>query len=532
MDTKKYLKGESFDGFKFFGNHKKTKNSYIFRVLGPNAKNIYILGDFNGWNEEKLRKYSTGVFSKTIKNVNLYDKYLYIIEDDKGNRTYKIDPFAKLSDEKFQNSIVYDEPFNFSYKNNECKNLNLYEINFSNLCEKNYKNQKSIDKFINYLKDNNYTHLKIMEIFNNSFFISEKLIKLYNLKMFIDSCHKNNIGVVFDIDISSFDPKDKLLINFDGSNMYNYDYDDILYNYEGKINLDPSKKVVRSFVLSFISYLFNDFNLDGISFLNLENLLFWQGDKSRGFNQDWIGLIKELNSHIKSMNKFSIGSYNSIWKDDIDFDLGFTYICDKSMTKILKIFQKIPYYRHNYASIVKNLIENDYRKFLLGFNFFDNLSEGASLAMKMHSNDKKYDQLKTLFLLTYTLNSKKILSMGDEIGTLQTYSHNKKIDLNINNKNEEDFNKFYKKISKFYMDNGDLYDERSKTKILDIEGYSIFAFKRKSKDSEYLIIVNFTDLEYKIDFLNNTVEILTSFDTNLKNKNIIPAFGSGIYRIK
>ncbi|WP_236785547.1 GlgB N-terminal domain-containing protein [Anaerococcus ihuae] len=528
METRKYLNGESFDGYKFFGNHKKSENSYIFRTLGPSAKNIYIVGDFNGWKEEKLRKYSTGVFSKTIKNVKEFDKYLYVIEDKNGRKSYKLDPFSKLSDEKCENSIIFDKSFDYSYKIKENRNLNIYEINFRNIDKKIFTN----DKFIDYIKENNFTHLKIMEIFTDSFSYNKKLFDLEDLKVFIDRCHKNNIGIIMDVEISSFYPNEKSLLRFDGSNMYTYDYDDILYNYDGKINIDPNKKIVKSFILSFINYLIVEFNLDGLSFINLENLIFWQGDKSRGVNQSWIELIKIINSHIKSLNKLSLGFYNSIWKDDIGLDLGFSYIYDKTMEKIIKIMQKYPYQRHDYSYVVKNLIENDYRKFLLGFNYFDSLGEGASLAMKMHSNDKKYDQLRTLFLLTYTLNSKKILFMEDERGSLETYSFDKKIDFEVKNKNEKDFNKFYKKISKFFKDNEDLYEGDFKTKVLDIEGYSLFAFKRKGKNSEYLIIINLTDLEYKIGYLNKTKTVLTSFDENLKNKSIIPAYGSGIFRIK
>ncbi len=192
MDTRKYLNGESFDGYKFFGNHKKSENSYIFRTLGPNAKNIYIVGDFNGWKEEKLRKYSTGVFSKTLKNVKEFDRYLYIIEDKNGRKSYKLDPFSKLLDEKFEYSLVYDKSFDFSYKIKENKNFNIYEINFRNIDKKIFTN----DKFIDYLKENNFTHLKIMEIFTDSFSYNKKLFDLEDLKVFIDRCHKNNIGML------------------------------------------------------------------------------------------------------------------------------------------------------------------------------------------------------------------------------------------------------------------------------------------------------------------------------------------------
>lgn len=546
MDTRKYLEGEGYDGYKFFGNHKKANNSYIFRILAPNAKNVYIIGDFNLWTEEKLRKYSTGVFSKTIKNVKEFDKYLYVIENENGKKYYKLDPYAKLVDKENENSLVYDKSYKFSYKYKNKKNLNIYQMSAKNFDGKIFEDEKNMDKFIRYLKENNFTHIDFMPIFANRFkedfsygssfyfSINETYIEIEKIKLFIDLCHKNKLGIIFEIDISSFDPFEKYLNKFDGSNMYNYDYDDILYNYSGLINIDPTKNLAKSFILSFVTYLIKEFNIDAIAIANLENLIFWQGDKSRGYNENWLGFIRNINAYINDLNKISIGFYNSIWKNDIKEDLGFDLIYDRTLAKLIKINQKNPFERANYSYIVKNIIENDYKDYILGFNYFDSLSEGASLAMKMNSNDKKYDQLKTLFLLVYTLNSNKMIFTSDEFGSLETFNFDKKINIFKQNESEKDFNEFYKKLSDFYIRNKNLYENESKTKILEIEGYSLYAFKRIYKNEEYLIIINLTDLEYKIDLPEKIEKILTSYNENYhsKNKLCIPAFGSGIFKIK
>lgn len=546
MDTRKYLEGKGYDGYKFFGNHKKANNSYIFRILAPNAKNVYIIGDFNSWTEEKLRKYSTGVFSKTIKNVKEFDKYLYVIENKNGKKFYKLDPYAKLIDKENENSIVYDKSYKFSYKYKNKKNLNIYQMSAKNFDGKIFEDEKNMDKFIRYLKENNFTHIDFMPIFANSFkedfsygssfyfSINENYIEIEKIKLFIDLCHKNKLGIIFEIDISSFAPFEKYLNKFDGSNMYNYDYDDILYNYSGLINIDPTKNLAKSFILSFVTYLIKEFNIDAIAIVNLENLIFWQGDKSRGYNENWLGFIRKINEYINDLNKISIGFYNSIWKNDIKEDLGFNLIYDRALAKLIKINQKNPFERANYSYIVKNIIENDYKNYLLGFNYFDSLSEGASLAMKMNSNDKKYDQLKTLFLLVYTLNSNKMIFASDEFGSLETFNFDKKINIFKQNESEKDFNEFYKKLSDFYIRNKNLYENESKTKILEIEGYSLYAFKRIYKNEEYLVIINLTDLEYKIDLPEKIEKILTSYNENYhsKNKLYIPAFGSGIFKIK
>ncbi|WP_195217719.1 GlgB N-terminal domain-containing protein [Anaerococcus vaginalis] len=546
MDTRKYLEGKGYDGYKFFGNHKKANNSYIFRILAPNAKNVYVIGDFNSWTEEKLRKYSTGVFSKTIKNVKEFDKYLYVIENENGKKYYKLDPYAKLIDKENENSIVYDKSYKFSYKFKNKKNLNIYQMSAKNFDGKIFEDEKNMDKFIQYLKENNFTHIDFMPIFANRFkedfsygssfyfSINENYIEIEKIKLFIDLCHKNKLGIIFEIDISSFDLFEKYLNKFDGSNMYNYDYDDILYNYSGLINIDPTKNLAKSFVFSFVTYLIKEFNIDAISIANLENLIFWQGDKSRGYNENWLGFIRNINEYINDLNKISIGFYNSIWENDIKEDLGFNLIYDRTLAKLIKINQKNPFERANYSYIVKNIIENDYKNYLLGFNYFDSLSEGASLAMKMNSNDKKYDQLKTLFLLVYTLNSNKMIFSSDEFGSLETFNFDEKINIFKQNESEKDFNEFYKKLSDFYIRNKNLYENESKTKILEIEGYSLYAFKRIYKNEEYLVIINLTDLEYKIDLPEKIEKVLTSYNENYhsKNKLYIPAFGSGIFKIK
>ena len=54
------------------------------------------------------------------------------------------------------------------------------------------------------------------------------------------------------------------------------------------------------------------------------------------------------------------------------------------------------------------------------------------------------------------------------------------------------------------------------------------------KNNEFLVVINLTDLDYNINFSKKTETILTSFkEISTKNNNLfIPAFGSGIFKIK
>ena len=77
-----------------------------------------------------------------------------------------------------------------------------------------------------------------------------------------------------------------------------------------------------------------------------------------------------------------------------------------------------------------------------------------------------------------------------------------------------------------------------------MEGYSIYGFIRECKNDKLLVLINFTDLEYKIkspynlEELINTEDLIYDGNGNINgkvNKNdfikIMP-FGSAIFRIK
>lgn len=528
MDTRNYLEGKSNDGYKFFGNHKKGNGSYIFRLLAPNAQNVYIKGDFTSWKKEKLRKYQTGVFSKTIKGVKENDEYIYMIEDKNKNISYKLDPYAKIQNKDFSNSLVYDKSYKFSYKSKNKKYTNLYQVNLRNL-EKNgiFEDDKSMIKFINHIKSLNFSHILLMPIssFKDikslgyspfSFFSLDANLDIEKVKRFIDLIHKNNMGVLLEFSINEFDKDEKSLINFDFSNMYNYDYEDILFNYKGNYNLDIGKDSAKSFIKSVIFYWIKDFNLDGIFIANLEDLIFWQGDLNRGVNENWKSFLLELNQELKDKSKLSIGNYNAFYKEDINDDLGFTYIFDRSFSKILKLFQKHPFYRNDFKEMVKDFFKKDFSNYILGFNYYDSISEGCSLFKKMYANDIKYEEFRTLLTFLYSLKSGKILFMGDEFASIEKFSEDDRGRIKVNNKEEGEFLEFFSSLVNLYKNEFDNLSAKVKDSILEIEGYSLYAIKRLYKKKVYLLLFNFTDLSYNIKSPYN-LKLLLSTKENKKN---------------
>lgn len=550
MNTREYLEGKSSDGYKFFGPHKRKLSDYIFRVLAPGANNVFISGDFNDWDKTPLRKYSTGVFSVSISEAKDNDRYQYFIEDSEGKLYKKLDPYSKKINLDEEVSVLESTAYKFKYKKVSTKPKNIYQIHLGSLFRDKKDKKKVYEKIVEHLKENNFTHVQVMPIseYKNYkqmgysslglFAFSERYGSLDDFKYFIDLLHKSKIGIIAEIDIAEFDSDFLCLDKFDGSNLYNYDYENIKFNYYGSINFDPSKDLVKSYLFSLVNYYLNELRIDGIFFASIENMIYWQAEKNRGVNEAWLELIRDINSLIKKNNSFALAGFNGVYED---YDLGFDLVFDSEFRKLIEVFQKKPMERAHYQKYIRNIINNGNTNKIFGFSYVDSYLNEANVAMKMFSEDRKVDQLKTLYTFLLTLKSSKLIFMGDELADMRTFSiYNNFIIDDVKNKT---FNEYYKDLSKIFLTIKALNEDDSKVKIFDVDGYSIYAYERSYKNERYLVVVNFTDIGYEIPSPYNLEEIINTNDLKYegtgningkikKGEEIsIDAFGSTIFKI-
>ena len=197
-DFEKYLfhQGTNYNSYKWLGCHirkYKEKFKYTFRVWAPNAEKIYLIGDFNFWNEEFLmyRLKESGVWEYVFTSeYNLIgDKYKYKIYSQ-GRVLEKQDPYAFFSETRGRTaSIIYDlkfkwndkkwideryKPFDDTSSHFYHKPLNIYEMHLgswktkdgqSNVDGNHYYNYREIaNELVPYLKDMHYTHVEFMPI--------------------------------------------------------------------------------------------------------------------------------------------------------------------------------------------------------------------------------------------------------------------------------------------------------------------------------------------------------------------------------
>ena len=137
INLESFLHGYSLDSHKFFGAHK-IDDEVVFRVYAPNAKEVEIKGDFNGWQTYKMVKISdAGVYEIRLKNVNQYDSYLYNILTKDNKWIEKADPYSFMMDKRplFKSRFFdiedypwHDEKWMSKRTKNFEEPMNIYEM--------------------------------------------------------------------------------------------------------------------------------------------------------------------------------------------------------------------------------------------------------------------------------------------------------------------------------------------------------------------------------------------------------------------
>lgn len=105
-DADQYVFGQGthYDIYKKLGAHvcnKGKKKGVFFAVWAPNAKEAYVLGEFNDWSESAApmeRLGQGGIFATFIEDVKEGDMYKYMLVLPDGRKLYKADPYANYAE--------------------------------------------------------------------------------------------------------------------------------------------------------------------------------------------------------------------------------------------------------------------------------------------------------------------------------------------------------------------------------------------------------------------------------------------------
>jgi 1,4-alpha-glucan branching enzyme len=311
---KKLCRGQKLTDFAvghlYYGLHR-TSYGWVFREWAPNAKEIYLVGDFNEWklsHEFALCPLRHGNWEILLSHDKLKhgQRYKLYIKWN-GGEAYRLPSYGKRM---VQNEItkVFDaeiwspqEPYQWKHPN--------YKPNFSNLIiyeahvgmsseEEKVSTYKEFSKnVLPRIKKAGYNTIQLMAIqehpyygsfgyhVSNFFAVSSRFGTPDDLKELIDTAHGHGLAVIMDI-IHSHSVRNELegLGAFDGTG-YQYfhtgsrrvhkAWDSLCFNY--------AKDEVLHFLLSNCQYWLYEYKFDGFRFDGVTSMLYLDHGLEKNF---------------------------------------------------------------------------------------------------------------------------------------------------------------------------------------------------------------------------------------------------------
>lgn len=299
-------------GYLYFGLHR-TRRGWVFREWASNAKEIYLIGDFNDWKEHgDYRMYhvknSPGVWEVELQSGAIKHGDLYKLKVRwNGGEGERIPAWANrvVQDEqtKIFSAQVWEpeNPYRFRKKVFRAKTdpLMIYECHIGMAQEEERVGtyNEFREKILPRIAEAGYNCIQIMAIQEHpyygsfgyhvsSFFApSSRFGTPDELKELIDTAHRMGIAVIMDI-VHSHAVKNEVegLGNFAGDpNQYFYPGGRREHPAWDSLCFDYGKNEVIHFLLSNCKYWMDEFRFDGFRFDGVTSMLYYSHGLGEAF---------------------------------------------------------------------------------------------------------------------------------------------------------------------------------------------------------------------------------------------------------
>ncbi|WP_051237722.1 1,4-alpha-glucan branching protein GlgB [Lacticigenium naphthae] len=545
--------GVSFESYYRYGVKEEIiegEKGVQFTVWAPHARNIYVVGDFNQWQDNfELKKIGeTGTWTGFSSEAKEGDCYKYRMVQADGTIKLKIDPFAHefevrpkdssvikfLPQKKWNDGIwlanrkrltVYERP------------LNIYEVHMSSWKHHEDGSWYSItdlkNELIPYVKSMGYTHIEFLPLVEHPldaswgyqatgyFAISSKFGTMEEFQEFVDTAHQENIGVIMDWVPGHFNKNDYGMAYFDGTSQFEYDNPIQAENVRwGTLNFDLSKPQIHSFLISNALFWIEQFHLDGLRVDAVSNMLYldydegeWiPNDDGSNHNQFGVEFIQKMNKNIFERHEeiLMIAEESTAWSKVTspihEGGLGFNYKWNMGwMNDTLKFFEMDPLFRKDHFNLITfSFMYTFNENFVLPFSHDEVVHGKKSMMHKMFGD--RYNQfagLRTIEAYRLMHPGKKLHFMGTEFGQFLEWRVHSGLEWeNLNDPANRSHAHFMEQLNRLYKSERALWEIDHSPEglhLLDASNAqeSILIFMRKGKRPRDFVIVvcNFVPVE-------------------------------------
>ena len=556
-----FAQGTHYDIYEKLGAHPSCEDGeegMFFAVWAPNAKQVYVIGEFNDWNESAtpMTKLGPGgIHSVFVKGVGTGVLYKYLIITQEGEKLYKADPFANSAELRPGTASRTTDLTKFRWtdttwmKERDLKDYNkepmaIYECHIGSWMrhprpeEQGFYNYREFaDRIVEYLTQMKYTHIELMGIAEHPFDGSwgYQVTGYYaptsrygtpdDFMYLINQLHKHHIGVILDWVPAHFATDAHGLGRFDGECIFEHpdprlgehpDWGTKIFNY--------GKTEVKNFLIANVLFWIRKFHVDGIRVDAVASMLYLDYGKKEGQwvpnkygdnkNLEAIEFFKHLNSVVRGTYPgfLTIAEESTAWPKVTgkieDGGLDFSFKWNMGWMHDFCEYMKLdPYFRKdNHYAMTFAMTYNDSENYILPLSHDEVVHLKCSMVNKMPGyKTDKYANLRAGYAYMLGHSGKKLLFMGQDFGQEREWSEARELDWFLL---QEDLNRglhdYVKNLLELYNKYPCLYEidnswDGFEWLNCDDKDRSTYSFFRKASNGKnnLMFIINMTPMKWE-----------------------------------
>jgi 1,4-alpha-glucan branching enzyme len=556
-----FKEGNHFNLHEKLGSHLLSAEGIEgthFAVWAPNAKEVSVMGDFNGWDKDshplKVRWDGSGIWEGFIPGVSQGTAYKYhVVSQHNGYWADKGDPYAfQWECPPKTASVVWDLHYEWGdanwMRNRRSRNaldapFSIYEVHLGSWRRVPEEGNRFLtyremaSHLAEYVKEMGFTHVEFLPVMEHPFYGSwgYQMVGYFaptsrygtpqDFMYLVDTLHQNEIGVILDWVPSHFPDDEHGLVYFDGTCLYEHQDPKKGFHPEWKSTIfNHGRNEVRAFLVSSALFWLEKYHIDGLRVDAVASLLYLDYGREEG---EWIPneyggrecieaihFLKRFNEAVYQHHPDvqTIAEESTAWpmvsRPTHVGGLGFGMKWNMGwMHDTLDYFSNDPIYRkYQHSQLTFSIWYAFYENFVLSLSHDEVVYGKGSLLRKMPGDDwQKFANLRLLFGYLYGHPGKKLIFMGGEFGQRDEWYHEKSLDWHLLDLPlHQGARRWVKDLSHYYLSDPALFEldfEASGFEWIDFHDWegSIISFLRKGKDGKdpLLVVCNLTPVPRK-----------------------------------
>ena len=316
-----FNEGSHYRIYEKMGAHLVESNGTrgtVFSVWAPNARQVSVIGSFNGWNTQSHQlqpRGSSGIWEGFVLGVDKGTLYKFHINSTKhGHQAEKADPVGLFAEKPPRTaSVVWDLDYTWNdaafLEKREAANslhapMSIYEVHLGSWMRVPEEHNRSLSyreiapRLAAHVNKLGFTHVELLPIMEHPFYGSwgyqttgyfaptSRYGTPQDFMYLIDYLHQHGIAVILDWVPSHFPSDGHGLAYFDGTHLFEHSDSRQGFHPDWKTHIfNYGRSEVRSFLMSSAMFWLDKYHVDGLRVDAVASMLYLDYSRKQG---EWI----------------------------------------------------------------------------------------------------------------------------------------------------------------------------------------------------------------------------------------------------